>query len=530
MRESEGGRERERIYDEDEDDEDEDEDEDEDDEDENDDDEEDDYEDEDDHTAFCSKCAPIMHCVKAAVERRSLPAQRISSCELRASGPAAAQRVTRLQPLKPPELRCMSLFRMAHSDTLLYGVKRTGDSCDWTDRETGDADRPTDRLETDRETERKGIGERQMDAYRPKDRQTGERAENMPSQPLYPGREPKVEIKILQVNLVMSILLYMMVLTYLYGIQATNMDGGHRGQQQGQGEQQQQQQQQQQKGQQQPSPDPLNSLIIQLLQADITRGRARESQGERRGAQQPQDNALPAPGFTATGAAAAATATASNLRIAEAGDDGSEEQQGAAGGAGGVLQPVTMLTSDLLRQHKRYNSPRVLLSERPPLQPPPLYLMDDFVAGGSGPEQAGAGLASSPPSSSSGNRTRRKRYAEHKSYRGEYSVCDSESQWVTDKTQAIDLRNRPVGVLGQIKTSATAEVKQYFYETRCRTAKPFKNGCRGIDDKHWNSQCKTVQTYVRALTQDVNAVGWRWIRIDTSCVCALSRKHRKTAK
>ncbi|CAL8385671.1 unnamed protein product [Boreogadus saida] len=327
-------------------------------------------------------------------------------------------------------------------------------------------------------------------------------------------------LQILQVNLVMSILLYVMVLTYLYGIQATTMDGGRQGQQQGH-QQQQDHQQQQQQQQQQTSPDPLNSLIIQLLQADITRGRTRENQGGRR-----EDNAIAPPGFTAPGPP-------------DPPASGGEQQGAAAAAAGGDLAPVTVLTSDLLRQHKRYNSPRVLLSQRPPLQPPPLYLMDDFVGGsdGSGPEAEAteAAAAAAAPlavaaggGSSAGNRTRKKRYAEHKSYRGEYSVCDSESEWVTDKSQAVDLRNRPVSVLGQIKTSASAEVKQYFYETRCRAAKPLKSGCRGIDDKHWNSQCKTVQTYVRALTQDVNAVGWRWIRIDTSCVCALSRKHRRT--
>ncbi|XP_077354910.1 neurotrophin-3 [Festucalex cinctus] len=289
-------------------------------------------------------------------------------------------------------------------------------------------------------------------------------------------------ITILQVNLVMSILLYVMVLVYLYGIQATNMDNSRQGQQQQQ--------------QQPPSPDPLNSLIIQLLQADLTRGKNRSQHGKSRDTE--HRDALP-PLLGATGDA---------------------EQWGEAGRSGESSASVDegevmMLNSDLLRQHKRFNSPRVLLSDRAPLQPPPLYMADDFVSGGL-------------DGGTTGNKTRKKRYTQHKSYRGEYSVCDSESQWVTDKTQAVDTRGTPVTVLDKIKTSAAQDIKQYFYETRCRTPRPFKGGCRGIDDKNWNSQCKTTQTYVRALTQVRNSVGWRWIRIDTSCVCALSRKRHRT--
>ncbi|XP_047431783.1 neurotrophin-3 [Mugil cephalus] len=289
-------------------------------------------------------------------------------------------------------------------------------------------------------------------------------------------------ITILQVNLVMSILLYVMVLVYLYGIQATNMDSSRQ-------------------GQQQPSPDPLNSLIIQLLQADLTRGKTRANQNQQGKSRdmELQDTLPPL--------------LSANFPLEEHRDG---EQWGAGGRSDGAAdQQVMLLNSDLLRQHKRYNSPRVMLSDRPPLQPPPLYLADDFVS---------SGLDRGP----AGNKTRKKRYAEHKSYRGEYSVCDSESQWVTNKTHAVDTRGDPVTVLAKIKTSAMQDIKQYFYETRCRTPRPFKGGCRGIDDKNWNSQCKTTQTYVRALTQVRNTVGWRWIRIDTSCVCALSRKRHRT--
>nr|XP_046191193.1 neurotrophin-3-like [Oncorhynchus gorbuscha] len=259
----------------------------------------------------------------------------------------------------------------------------------------------------------------------------------------------------------MSMLLYVL---FYYGIQATHME------------------------RQQPPPtqDPINSLIIQLLQADLTHfgrgGRVRARTGRPRTHCHRWACSPLTPLWTTVGS-----------------------WRGAA--------RCTSPGSDLLGQQKHYNSPRVLLSERAPLQPPPLYSIDDYVG-----------------SSDRTNKTRRKRYAEHKSYRGEYSVCDSQSQWVTDKTNAVDIRGRQVTVLDQIKmgTAESNFVKQYFYETKCRTAKPFKSGCRGIDDKHWNSQCKTSQTYVRALTQDRTSVGWRWIRIDTSCVCALSRKHRRT--
>ncbi|XP_051546631.1 neurotrophin-3-like [Myxocyprinus asiaticus] len=264
-------------------------------------------------------------------------------------------------------------------------------------------------------------------------------------------------ITILQVNLVMSILLYVMFLAYLYGISASTMD------------------------KQRPTQDPINMLIIKLLQADISRSRQKQDEGTL--------DALP----SITLNTPAVTDYKGKL-------------------SSPAYQPVTDISSELLRQHKRYNSPRVLLSDRPPLQPPPHYLMDDFV---------------SSQDASGSNKTRQKRYAEHKSYRAEYSVCDSISEWVVDRTTAVDIRGQQVTVLGNINAGRT-DLKQYFFETKCRTAKPFKGGCRGIDEKHWNSQCKTSQTYVRALTQDKSSVGWRWIRIDTSCVCALSRKHRRT--
>ncbi|XP_061085740.1 neurotrophin-3-like [Conger conger] len=261
-------------------------------------------------------------------------------------------------------------------------------------------------------------------------------------------------ITVLQVNLVMSVLLYLMFLAYLFGFQAMPSD------------------------RRPPTQDPVNALIIQLLQEGLSRDRQRAG-----GAEPPAREAGP--------------------------PEEPRPPEYEAWDPEGEGRSPRDVGPDLLKQSKRFSSPRVLLSDRPPLQPPPLYLMDEYAGGGEG------------------NRTRRRRHAQHRSYRGEYSVCDPQSQWVTDKTAATDIRGRPVTVLGSVRANGL-EVKQYFYETNCRNARPTRSGCRGVDDKHWNSQCKTAQTYVRALTAERKSVGWRWIRIDTSCVCALSRKKRRT--
>ncbi|KAI1238885.1 hypothetical protein IHE44_0011976 [Lamprotornis superbus] len=240
--------------------------------------------------------------------------------------------------------------------------------------------------------------------------------------------------QILQVNKVMSILFYVIFLAYLRGIQSSNMD------------------------QRSLPEDSINSLIIKLIQADILKNKLSKQMVD---IKENYQNTVQK------------TDTQQDM-------DGEENVKSD-------FQPVISVDTDLLRQQRRYNSPRVLLSDNTPLEPPPLYLMEDYIG-----------------NSVVLNRTsRRKRYAEHRGHRGEYSVCDSESLWVTDKSSAIDIRGHQVTVLGEIKTG-NSPVKQYFYETRCKEAKPVKNGCRGIDDKHWNSQCKTSQTYVRALTSENN--------------------------
>nr|XP_046270117.1 uncharacterized protein LOC124072628 [Scatophagus argus]XP_046270118.1 uncharacterized protein LOC124072628 [Scatophagus argus] len=134
--------------------------------------------------------------------------------------------------------------------------------------------------------------------------------------------------------------------------------------------------------------------------------------------------------------------------------------------------------------------------------------------------------------------------------RVEKSVCESESVWVTNKTTAIDAHGQQVTILQEIQTQ-TGPLKQYFYETRCRQAEQRRNlsvsrvagaqakpmgtgvagaGCLGVDKKQWVSECKAKQSFVRALTKDANnRTGWRWIRIDSSCVCVLLSRANQAA-
>ncbi|KAM6957212.1 uncharacterized protein ntf4 [Aplochiton taeniatus] len=205
--------------------------------------------------------------------------------------------------------------------------------------------------------------------------------------------------------------------------------------------------------------------------------------------------------------------------------------------------------------------PRVLFSPSPsPPDHPPLLLMleaamlaeEEAQDEGEGPDTEGHGDREvdrdGPPSwpPRPALRSKRSPTSTHDK-RGERSVCESESVWVTDKTSAIDSHGRTVTILPEIQT-LTGPLKQYFYETRCRRAERQRGqepsggsraasgapaagaggtgvagaGCLGVDKKQWVSECKAKQSYVRALTKDTNnRTGWRWIRIDSSCVCVL---------
>lgn len=152
---------------------------------------------------------------------------------------------------------------------------------------------------------------------------------------------------------------------------------------------------------------------------------------------------------------------------------------------------------------------RVMLSSQVPLEPPLLFLLEEYKN-----------------YLDAANMSMRVRRHSDPARRGELSVCDSVSEWVTaaDKKTAVDMSGGTVTVLEKVPVSK-GQLKQYFYETKCNPMGYTKEGCRGIDKRHWNSQCRTTQSYVRALTMDSKKrIGWRFIRIDTSCVCTLTIK------
>ncbi|XP_026163727.1 nerve growth factor [Mastacembelus armatus] len=149
---------------------------------------------------------------------------------------------------------------------------------------------------------------------------------------------------------------------------------------------------------------------------------------------------------------------------------------------------------------RRYLSPRVLFSSHPP---------DADPAASQGP----------------GRRTRRR--AGQPQHRGVYSVCESISVWVGNKTKATDISGNEVTVLPDVNIN-NVNKKQYFFETTCHSAHAGSAGCLGIDGRHWNSYCTNSHTFVRALTSFKNLVAWRLIRINVACVCVLSRKSWKS--
>ncbi|XP_077420828.1 neurotrophic factor BDNF precursor form isoform X2 [Vanacampus margaritifer] len=181
---------------------------------------------------------------------------------------------------------------------------------------------------------------------------------------------------------------------------------------------------------------------------------------------------------------------------------GADRSQGGGGVASAAAAAAENKDVDM------YDS-RVMISNQVPLEPPLLFLLEEYKN-----------------YLDAANMSMRVRRHSDPSRRGELSVCDSISQWVTavDKKTAIDMSGQTVTVMEKVPVP-NGQLKQYFYETKCNPMGYTKDGCRGIDKRHYNSQCRTTQSYVRALTMDSKKkIGWRFIRIDTSCVCTLTIK------
>ncbi|CAI5790028.1 neurotrophinneurotrophin-4-like-like [Podarcis lilfordi] len=110
------------------------------------------------------------------------------------------------------------------------------------------------------------------------------------------------------------------------------------------------------------------------------------------------------------------------------------------------------------------------------------------------------------------------------------AVCDSTSTWVADKHTAVDIRGRNVTLLSEFQTPH-GRLRQYFFETKCTPRRGTAGGCRGVDRNYWISECQTTQTYVRAFTIDSKkTAAWRFVRIDTGCVCKIRPQQQDAAE
>ncbi|KAM9299231.1 neurotrophin-4-like [Gastrophryne carolinensis] len=180
-----------------------------------------------------------------------------------------------------------------------------------------------------------------------------------------------------------------------------------------------------------------------------------------------------------------------------------------------MFPDLTNTYQDMAGKDWNLYSMRVALSTQEPSGPPLLFLAEEK-------------LSHSEPA----NRTSRVKRAQSSdsvslARRGELSVCDSMNVWVTDKKQAVDIRGKTVNILPEIQT-LRGPLKQYFFETKCKLEGSTVDGCRGVDKRQWLSECKPKQSYVRALTIEDKLVAWRWIRIDTACVCTLLSRSGRT--
>lgn len=103
------------------------------------------------------------------------------------------------------------------------------------------------------------------------------------------------------------------------------------------------------------------------------------------------------------------------------------------------------------------------------------------------------------------------------------SVCDIDQSW-RKRTWAIDILGENITVLSNITTNGNIKVHQWFYETTCKS---LGHSCRGIDRRHFDSQCMTKKSWVFAMVRNGRGEeGWNWISIDTACNCGFRTKTR----
>ncbi|XP_064594869.1 uncharacterized protein LOC135461622 [Liolophura sinensis] len=110
-----------------------------------------------------------------------------------------------------------------------------------------------------------------------------------------------------------------------------------------------------------------------------------------------------------------------------------------------------------------------------------------------------------------------------------YPVCPSRNEWRLIYT-ARDINNTAVELF---QPQDGSEGQQWFYtvscdQTRITALNPTcPSCCTGIDHRRFSSECLTMKSYVIALVkrQQDTFFDWNWIKVESSCSCAITRKH-----
>ena len=111
-------------------------------------------------------------------------------------------------------------------------------------------------------------------------------------------------------------------------------------------------------------------------------------------------------------------------------------------------------------------------------------------------------------------------------------VCPASTEWRLLEL-AKDINDTYVEVYQPHLHGTSLQGKQWFHTVECRnrfhrSQRDCPDCCMGIDHGRFTSSCRQRQTYVMAYVRPLGRTDvqfdWNWMKVDTSCNCAISPK------